>query len=265
MMIDLAVLPISSSTWLESNGLFSSYCQNPEPARRMCKEIFCIPPPALHHSLSNAFCQEDSPVFPWTACVARRPADSLAGQAQVIVKQEKEVVDALSAACLQSFRAFQSQSRLSYEDETFDTVKILEVVPEHINRHTKESNPNSNRSRNTQDCGSHGVKAMNPKSRISILRSHGIPQIDRAETYSNLSILSSREECGCSCPGPCYPSSCSCAASGLQCCVETAGGPCKCAGKECYNQEGRRVFDTRQVDMHFITTIMDKGGGMLIT
>ena len=109
-------------------------------------------------------------------------------------------------------------------------------------------------------------KALTPRAWISLLRSQGIEQIDREESSSILSIVDSCAECGCSCPGPCTPADCSCAVSGLQCCVETADtGPCKCAGKACYNQEGRRLFDSMQVDMHFITTIIGKGGGMNIT
>ena len=118
------------------------------------------------------------------------------------------------------------------------------------------------KSKKNQDCGSRGLKPLNPKARSSLLRSHGILHLDRAESSSILSIRSSREECGCSCPGPCYPSSCTCAASGVQCCVETDSFPCKCGDKECHNQMGRRVFDRMEVDMHFIITIMDRGGVM---
>ena len=46
--------------------------------------------------------------------------------------------------------------------------------------------------------------------RVSLLRSHGILNIDREEAEEIKIIRESRETCGCSCKGHCLPESCEC-------------------------------------------------------
>ena len=56
------------------------------------------------------------------------------------------------------------------------------------------------------------LKALTVSARISLLRSHGILQIDRGESADIERVQDSRAKTsGCDCVGPCQPQSCSCA------------------------------------------------------
>ena len=56
------------------------------------------------------------------------------------------------------------------------------------------------------------LKALTVSARISLLRSHGILQIDRGESADIERVQDSRaKHSGCDCVGPCQPQSCSCA------------------------------------------------------
>ena len=56
------------------------------------------------------------------------------------------------------------------------------------------------------------LKALTVAARISLLRSHGILQIDRGESADIERVQDSRAKTsGCDCVGPCQPQSCSCA------------------------------------------------------
>ena len=86
-----------------------------------------------------------------------------------MVKQEEEIVESLSARCLQSFRAFHIQRILNYEDSkddnSFEAMKILEVVPEHIKKLSRENNSETlKRKKKNQYSGTQGLKALTPKA-----------------------------------------------------------------------------------------------------
>lgn len=261
--------------WIKLNGLFSFYCLNPDKTQRLSLNLHSNQLPTMpmnHDDISNV----GRASFPWQALVAKPfspSVEALSGQIYGSGRLEKESMDSLSTRCLESFHKFHAAGMLDYADSSqprngasgdvsFETIKILEVVPEHQTSYDKLSQRNL-RIKKKKDFGSQGLKPLTPKARSALLRSHGIVQLDRSESSSILSIRSSRDECGCSCPGPCYPSSCSCAANGVQCCVETTGFPCKCGDRECYNPQGRRVFDRMEVDMHFIITTMASKGHLI--
>lgn len=60
------------------------------------------------------------------------------------------------------------------------------------------------------ECGTRGMTPLSSKARVSLLRSHGILNIDREEAEEIKTIRESRETCGCSCKGHCLPESCEC-------------------------------------------------------
>ena len=237
-MSGLTDLPLSSPP----SGLFTNLLSTQDKVMTiLSRDIFSHPPPSPPRSFLGA-----PALFRQTRRTGT-PDD----------KRRQDIsVETLLTRCRQSFQSFHSGD--GGDSDHIDTVKILEIVPDYITRQTLQNNSRrfKRRRRRKQECGSRGLKSLTHKARISLLRSHGIHQID----FSESSTLPSSS--GCSCAGPCYPRSCSCAREGVQCCVETHEGPCKCAGNGCFNQEGRRVYDTLQVDIHFIITLMDKGGGM---
>jgi len=95
------------------------------------------------------------------------------------------------------------------------------------------------------------LKALTVSARISLLRSHGILQIDRGESADIERVQDSRAKTsGCDCVGPCQPQTCSCAVNQVQCEVDIEGFPCKCSQSKCSNPQGRRVFNRKEVDMY---------------
>ena len=61
------------------------------------------------------------------------------------------------------------------------------------------------------------LKALTVAARISLLRSHGILQIDRGESADIERVQESRaKHSGCDCDGPCQPQTCSCAVNQVQ-------------------------------------------------
>ena len=233
-MFSLANLPLSSP----SSGLFTNLLSSPHKMVTILhRDIFSHPPPPPPRHLIS------------TPALFRQARE--ARIAERLVRHGISVQTLLDRARL-SFQSFHNSDHI-------DTLKILEIVPHYIARHPMQNiSRRFRRRKRRQEYGSQGIISLTPKARISLLRSSGINQIDLRESSS---LPSSS---GCSCPGPCCPRTCSCALEGVQCCVETTEGPCTCAGKGCFNQEGRRVYDNMQVDMHFIITLMDKGGGMKI-
>jgi len=95
------------------------------------------------------------------------------------------------------------------------------------------------------------LKPLSLSARLSLLRSHGIHQIDRGESKIIEKLQESRAgECGCDCVSECLPHSCSCAINQVGCEVDSEGFPCKCSNINCQNPQGRRVFNRKEVDMH---------------
>ena len=115
------------------------------------------------------------------------------------------------------------------------------------------------------------LKPLSLSARVSLLRSHGILQIDRRESAAieRIQVLSSPHilvtdtlpmvssvqasratECGCECKGGCVPDSCPCALGQVECEVDREGFPCTCSSKSCNNPHGRRFFNRNKVDMH---------------
>lgn len=100
------------------------------------------------------------------------------------------------------------------------------------------------------------LKALSLSARLSLLRSHGILQIDRRESADIERVQSSRAtQSGCDCVGSCLPQTCSCAINQVQCEMDTEGFPCKCSHTNCCNPHGRRVFNRKEVDMHRWTQV----------
>jgi len=100
------------------------------------------------------------------------------------------------------------------------------------------------------------LKPLSLSARLSLLRSHGILQIDRGESSDIERVQASRAtQSGCSCSGPCLPQSCSCAVNQVQCEMDTEGFPCKCSQASCCNPHGRRVFNRKEVDRHRWTQV----------
>ena len=59
-------------------------------------------------------------------------------------------------------------------------------------------------------CGTRGLTPLSSKARCSILKAHGIFNIDRDQAEDIKTIRESRETCGCSCKEVCSPQSCEC-------------------------------------------------------
>merc|ERR1712107_881077 len=73
------------------------------------------------------------------------------------------------------------------------------------------------------------LKPLSMSARVSLLRSHGILQIDREESADIEKLQTSRaNESGCNCVGSCLPETCSCFINQVECEVDSEGFPCKC-------------------------------------
>jgi len=96
------------------------------------------------------------------------------------------------------------------------------------------------------------LKPLSMSARVSLLRSHGILQIDREESADIEKLQTSRaNESGCNCVGSCLPETCSCFINQVECEVDSEGFPCKCdSHTNCHNPLGRRFFNRKEVDMH---------------
>merc|ERR1712107_955000 len=96
------------------------------------------------------------------------------------------------------------------------------------------------------------LKPLSMSARVSLLRSHGILQIDREESADIEKLQTSRaNESGCNCVGSCLPETCSCFINQVECEVDSEGFPCKCdSHSNCHNPLGRRFFNRKEVDMH---------------
>jgi len=106
------------------------------------------------------------------------------------------------------------------------------------------------------ECGTRGMTPLSAKARFTMLKSHGIFNIDKEEAEEIKQIRASRETCGCSCKGSCNSETCECVLNEIECQVERDGFPCSC-GPGCGNPLGRKVFDETEVNMHYINTMMN--------
>lgn len=80
-------------------------------------------------------------------------------------------------------------------------------------------------------------------------------EIEADYSANEVNIRSSRENCGCSCKGICYPESCECHLNGIGCQVDRLYFPCGCLPARCYNQNGRTSFSVDRVRAHLALTL----------
>lgn len=94
------------------------------------------------------------------------------------------------------------------------------------------------------------------RERNNLLKSSGVPNLDRTERDELKLIRESRQQCGCNCQDECLPGICSCIVNQMECQVETEGYPCKCKRKICGNPLGKKEYDVDNVQMHYMQTLM---------
>lgn len=95
------------------------------------------------------------------------------------------------------------------------------------------------------------LKPLTMSARLSMLRAHGVHQVDREESAAIETIQASRaEHSGCDCRGGCDPETCSCALNQIGCEVDTEGFPCRCSLGNCANPQGRKVYNRKEIDIH---------------
>ena len=97
---------------------------------------------------------------------------------------------------------------------------------------------------------------VDSKERRTVLRSAGVEEINLWEKEECKQLRLSRQQCGCTCAGPCLADSCACAAGGIMCQVDRPGFPCGCSAEACGNPAGRLEFNPVKVRTHFVKTIM---------
>ena len=91
------------------------------------------------------------------------------------------------------------------------TPALLTPVQPQLTPKQRGSSSTSPTSRPRGDCGTRGMTPLSSKTRCSLLKSHGIFNIDREEAEEIKTIRESRENCGCSCRADCRPETCECA------------------------------------------------------
>lgn len=115
----------------------------------------------------------------------------------------------------------------------------------------------SNSSESQLDLESHSLLTpVPPRQREKLLRAAGITEIDSVEKDECMNIRASRRLCGCTCIIYCYPDTCSCSQSGVECQVEYLNFPCGCSRYGCANANGRIQCNSDIVRCHSINTLM---------
>lgn len=100
------------------------------------------------------------------------------------------------------------------------------------------------------------LQPFSSKQRQAILQAAGVKFIDREEKRQLHALRRSRETCGCDCQGFCELETCACSLAGIKCQVDRFNFPCGCTKDSCGNIQGRIEFDSRQVQTHYIHTVM---------
>ena len=105
-----------------------------------------------------------------------------------------------------------SERHLNKSKSVFDMSQNFESpVPSMLTPKQRGSSSISPKSRPKGECGTRGLTPLSSKSRCSLLKNHGIFNIDRDEAEQIKSIRESRQTCGCSCKVDCRPETCECA------------------------------------------------------
>lgn len=101
-----------------------------------------------------------------------------------------------------------------------------------------------------------GMAPVTPERRKRLLERSGY-HVTNDSIHDDQHIRNSRELCGCTCQGICYPESCSCYANGIGCQVDRTDRsfPCGCQPTQCWNPNGRTSFNAERVKSHFIRTM----------
>lgn len=115
----------------------------------------------------------------------------------------------------------------------------------------------SNSSESQLDLDSHSpLQPVPPRQRKELLRAAGITEIDSVEMVECMDIRASRGLCGCRCKIYCYPDTCSCSQSGIECQVKYLNFPCGCSSYGCGNSNGRIQCNSAIVRSHSFNTLM---------
>jgi len=114
------------------------------------------------------------------------------------------------------------------------------------------------------ECGTRGLLPISSRSRKSLLKNCGVRDLDAVEAMETKYLRQSRKQCGCSCLTGCHPGACECLDAGIQCQEERSGFPCACSTASCSNPEGRKLFDPTEVKMHFLQTMLEVQGSLVI-
>lgn len=104
------------------------------------------------------------------------------------------------------------------------------------------------------------LQPVTTRQRRALLKAAGVRKIDTGEKDECRELRTSREVCGCTCPGGyCDPDTCECSQAGIKCQVDRLKPhefPCGCTRDGCDNVNGRIEFNPARVKTHFIHTIM---------
>merc|ERR1712037_12030 len=192
-------------------------------------------------------------------------------------KPSRKLVSSITTSCLKSFQEFHisPESKAVAAEEVEEEEHDLPVPrPTFARSNSKKfqkpvevplergSSIGKKKSAKKGASGTRGLTPLGERARVSLLRSHGVQNLQGRAEQEELDVLrDSREKCGCSCVGACQPQTCQCALAGIECQVEREGFPCSC-GPQCANPEGRREFDETEVSLHYINTMMSMRGVM---
>lgn len=220
-------------------------------------------------SLSRAFTTTNLKVQSSKDLVSETPSEPLP-------KPSRKLVSSITTSCLKSFQDFHisPESKVVAEAEEEEEHDLPVPRPAFARSNSKKfqkpvevplergSSIGKKKSSKKGASGTRGLTPLGERARVSLLRSHGVQNLQGRAEQEELDVLrESREKCGCSCVGACQPQSCQCAINGIECQVEREGFPCSC-GPQCANPEGRREFDETEVSLHYINTMMSMRGVM---
>ncbi|XP_056276843.1 cysteine/serine-rich nuclear protein 1-like [Pseudoliparis swirei] len=99
------------------------------------------------------------------------------------------------------------------------------------------------------------LQPYSSRQRQALLQAAGLKRVDREEKRQLHGLRVSREACGCDCRGFCEPETCACSLSGIKCQVDRFNLPCGCTTDGCGNTRGRKEFNSRRVQTHYIHTV----------
>jgi len=189
-------------------------------------------------------------------------------------KPSRKLASSITTSCLKSFQEFHISPESKIVTEVDEENDLPVPRPKFARSNSKKfhkpaevplergSSISKKKPAKKGACGTRGLTPLGERARVSLLRSHGVQNLQGRAEQEELDVLrESREKCGCSCVGPCQPLTCQCALAGIECQVEREGFPCSC-GPSCENPEGRREFDETEVSLHYINTMMSMRGVM---